>query len=288
MRVRDVAALGMVVIVAALAGGCQQSIFRQYEYEEEIYLKLDGRATMVVNASIPALVALRGMALDPDAQIDSDKVRAAFDSPAARVTGVGRSWRRNGRRFVQVRLDVEDIRRLGSAPAFSWSTYAFAEKDDHFEFRQTMGAPAHAGAAQATGQAPSQAPSQAPEANQTSGPGQAPESSQVPEPRQTQEPKQTLGHWDGSEIVAVRMHLPSRIEYHNATSKKVDRGNIVSWEQPLRDRLAGQPLEMDVRMQTQSILYRTLTIFGLALVAAIAAFAGVVFWVRQKGRAAEA
>ena len=46
----------------------------QYEYEEEIYLELDGSATVVVNASIPALVALRGLPLDPnpEARIDRD------------------------------------------------------------------------------------------------------------------------------------------------------------------------------------------------------------------------
>ena len=84
------------------------------------------------------------------------------------------------------------------------------------------------------------------------------------------------------------MHLPSRIEYHNATSRKVDRGNIVAWEQPLKDRLAGKPLEMEVRMQTQSILYRTLTIFGLALAAALALMAAVVIWVREGVKRKEA
>ena len=35
--------------------------------EEDLYLALDGSATLVVNASIPALVALRGLDLDPAA-----------------------------------------------------------------------------------------------------------------------------------------------------------------------------------------------------------------------------
>lgn len=39
-------------------------------------------------------------------------------------------------------------------------------------------------------------------------------------------------------------------------------------------------------MQAQSILYRTLTVFGLALAAAMLMMAGVVMWVRKKGRAA--
>ena len=35
-------------------------VFRQYEYEEDIYLSLDGSATVYVNTSVAALDALRG------------------------------------------------------------------------------------------------------------------------------------------------------------------------------------------------------------------------------------
>lgn len=254
MRVREVAALGLVVLVAALASGCQQSIFRQYEYEEEIYLKLDGSATVIVNASAPALVALRGLVLDPDQPIDRDKVRELYDSPGAQVVRVSRPWRRSGRRFVQIRLDVPDIRRLGAAAPFAWSSYALAQAGEQVEYRQTMGASAR----QAGGDG-------------TNGVAQA---------------AITRAKWDGTEIIAVRIHLPSKIDYHNAPTKKVERGNIVSWEQPLADRLAGKPLDMQVRMENRSILNRTLTIFGLAMLAAIIVFTSVVFWVKQKGRSA--
>ena len=77
--------------------------------------------------------------------------------------------------------------------------------------------------------------------------------------------------WTGDELVAFRMHLPAKIRFHNATSKQVDRGNILAWEQPLKDRLSGTPLTIEVRLDTQSILYRTLWLFGLmmALVAVL-------------------
>ena len=39
-----------------------------YEYEEELYLGLDGSATLNVNASVPALVALRGVDLNQSAR----------------------------------------------------------------------------------------------------------------------------------------------------------------------------------------------------------------------------
>jgi hypothetical protein len=246
MRPRELRALALLLAVLG-AAGCQ-SLFRQYEYEEEIYVKLNGQATMIVNASIPSLVALRGFPLDPspNAAVDRDKIRALYESPVthARVASV---WRRNGRRFVQVRIDVDDIRRLAEAPPFAWSQYQFAPETDPtgdiYHYRQTMRA--------AAGTPP------------------------------------TGVNWDGTELIAVRLHLPSRIEKNNAV-QGIERGNILSFEQPLRDRLAGRPLEIDVRMRAQSILYRTLTVFGLALAAAVALMAGVVVWVRRKGRAAAA
>lgn len=247
MRVRAAVVLTfLVVIVAAASTGCQRSIFRQYEYEEEIYLKLDGTATIYVNASIPALVALRGLDVDPApaARVDRDKIRAFYDSSNTHVVRVGQPWRRSGRRFVQVRIDVDDIGQLARSRAFDWSTYRFTLANQEYHYRQTWGA--------VSGTPPKDV------------------------------------NWDGTEVVAVRMHLPSRVVFHNTTTRKVDRGNIVAWEQPLSERLRSQPLDMDVRMQTQSILYRTLTVFGLALVAALILMAAVVVWIKRKGKAAVA
>ena len=63
---------------AACGGG---GLFgREYEYEEEIYLKVDGSATVVVNTSLAALSALRGAPSfdDGDAGVDRDAVRKFF------------------------------------------------------------------------------------------------------------------------------------------------------------------------------------------------------------------
>lgn len=232
--------LVVLLCVVTTVAGCQ-SLFRQYEYEEELYVKLNGQGSLIVNASIPALVALRGLKLDPspNAAVDREAIRMLYESANTHAR-IGSVWRRNGRRYVQVRIDVDDIRKLAQSRPFSWSTYSFAPTGDLFSYRQLMGASAG-----------------------TPPPGV---------------------NWDGNELIAVRLHLPSRIEYHNAPHG-VERGNILSWEQPLRDRLEGQPLEIEVRMQAQSILYRTLTVFGLALLAALLMMGGVVMWVRKKGRA---
>ena len=74
--------------------------------------------------------------------------------------------------------------------------------------------------------------------------------------------------WTGEETVLSRMHLPSEILFHNAPSREVERGNILKWEQPLAERLAGQPVEIEVDLESESILYTTLLLFGSTVVAA--------------------
>ena len=213
----------------------------KYEYEEEIYLRLDGSATVNVNASVASLVALRGVDLpaDPKARLDRDRVRALFTMPGAQPPRLTLS-RRDGRRFVHVSLDVPDVRQLQRQRMFAWSTYRFDRESDSFVYRQRVGAPA------------SQSP-----------PGTG---------------------WTGNEMVVFKMHIPSEIPYHNAPSRQTERGNILRWEQPLAARLNGEPLDVEVRMESSSILYSTLILFGLTVVAAALTFGIVIWWVVRRGR----
>ena len=232
-------ALGALVLAGA---ACGSGLFgREYQYEEEIYLKVDGSATVVVNSSLSALSALRGAPSFDDgaAGVDRESVRRFFESPVTRVARVGRPWQRHGRTFVQVRVTTDDIRSLSKVVPFAWSTYAFTARGETVTFVQAMG------------------PSVLPNAS---------------------------GPWQGGELVAVRLHVPAKIQFHNAPSKRVERGNIVSWEQPLKDRLAGQPLRVEVRMERNSILAWTLTIFGASAAAAASLFVLVIWWVKRKGR----
>jgi hypothetical protein len=225
-----------VLVVSACSG---TALFRQYEYEEEIYLSLDGTATVYVNSSIAALNALRGTTFDasPEARVDTTAVRAYYATPATRVVRVNQS-RRNNRRFVHVRLDVDDITRLGDVAPFAWSKYQFTSDGDLFKYRQFVG------------------------------------------PAAGKDPGNT--GWNGGEIVAFRLHLPSKIRYHN-TKRDVGRGNILVWEQSLAERLRSVPIELDARMERQSILYTTLWLFGTTFVAVALAFAVVVVWIVRKG-----
>jgi hypothetical protein len=254
MRFGTRAALVSVLLVTAgLATGCGANglLGTEYEYEEDLTLSLDGSATLVVNASIPALVALRGIDLntDPHARLDLEKIRQLYTSPFAQVSRVTQ-WTRARRRFVGIRLQVSDIRNLPKTAPFSWSTYSLHPKGAELEFVQTVGRSAFR-------------------------PG-----------------TMTNAGWTGGELVAFRLHLPSRINFHNARDvqsnepRDVQRGNIVTWEQQLSDRLEGVPLELNARMDPRSILYRTLWLFGLAFLAAIAVL-GFLIWLTMRRGAAE-
>ena len=66
------------------------SLFRQYQYEEEMYLSLDGTATLYVNSSLAALerAARDDVRPGPTARVDTAAVRAYYSTPATRVVRV--------------------------------------------------------------------------------------------------------------------------------------------------------------------------------------------------------
>ena len=241
---RCLAALTLLSLCATLLAGCRTLLPRQYEYDEEIQLSLDGSAVVYINGSIPALVALRGLDHDvtPNARLDRAAIRNFYSSDVARVSRISSS-RRHGRRFVHIRLAVQDVRRLPESPPFAWATYALAQQGDQYVYKQTVG------------------------------PAAAREVGDV--------------GWRGQELVAFRMHLPARILYHDAPSKQVERGNILVWEQSLAERLKGTPVAIEVRMESESILYTTVTLFAAMAVVVLALFAVIIWWVVRKGRREE-
>jgi len=237
-----------VLILWWRAGDVRDVFGRQYEYEEDLTIDLDGSGSLTVNASLAALSALRGLDVDPLAQsVDRDRIRALYESGVTRVKSVPRPWRRRGREFVQINLEFDDVRKLPQAAPLSWSTYQLGQENGQHVFRQSVTTSALK-------------------------PGSL----------------KNVG-WDGSEVVAFRLHLPSRILEHNARDLEKDeptgirRGNILAWEQHLADRLDGRPLTVQVRMESQSILYRTLFLFAGAFAAAVLTLGGLIWWTVRKG-----
>ncbi len=237
------AAIGLTLIAA-----CSNPLGRQYQYEEQLYLGVNGAATVVVDTSLPALVALRGVTIDTstNARIDRAEIRRLFEAANCPVQNVGQPWRRKGRRFVQVRLAAGDVRTLSKCGLLGWSAYELKPVDRLLHYRQVVGAPT------------------------------------VRDPGTV--------NWDGSELVAFKLHLPSRVHFHNVrrledgTTGSVERGNILTWEQRLTDRRAGTPIEMEVQMDETSILNTTLWLFGGAFLAAVVTLVLIVWWTMRRGR----
>ena len=242
----------MAAGLALAVAGCRSPFGPQYEYEEQLYLRTDGAATVVVDASIPALIALRGIALDPSASatVDRAALHALLETAGCKVDNVGQPWRRKGRRFVQVRISTPDVRALTQCKLLAWSSYALDRLPDGLHYRQTVGAPT------------------------ALDPGKV--------------------NWDGSELVGFKLHLPSRVRDHNVRRLEdnepgsLERGNILTWEQRLSDRRAGRPVELDVQMDSASILYTTLWLFGGAFVGAVLALVVIVWLIVRRGRKAVA
>lgn len=224
----------LVLFLSFLAASCGGLSGPQYEYEEDLYLRLDGSATLYVNSSIAGLNALRGARFDvtPGARVDRASVRDYFATPATRVRRLNLSRRQN-RRFVHLRIDVDDVTRLPEAAPFAWSSYEFSRAGETFEYRQLVGASVGL-------------------------------------------PVGEVG-WTGRELVAFRVHVPSQVVDHNAGAGNLKRGNILVWEQPLTDRLRGEPLALHARLETTSILSRTLVLFATTL-GAVGAVFGLIIW----------
>ena len=232
------------MLAAIASAACRSAFARKYEYDEEIYLALDGTATVYLNASVPALVALRGVDLDvdPRARLDRTRVRALFETPVTHVASVTTS-RRENRRYVHLRMEVDDVRRLGEAAPFAWSSYALGRQNDMLVYKQLVGRSA---------------------GRQVGNVG-----------------------WNGDELVAFRLHLPSRVPFHNSPAGEIERGNIIVWAQPLAERLEGAPVDIEVHLETQSILVRTLTLFAMTVVLAAATFALAIWWVRRSKKTSQ-
>jgi hypothetical protein len=255
MRVWSARAAAVVLGLAVVAAGCSNPLGRKYEYEEQLYLSVDGSARVIVDTSIAALVALRDF---PDSSsrssVEREEVRKFYVDGGCPDVRVGQPWTRSGRRFVQIRIEAESFAALGACAPLAWSKYSFERTDTGIRYVQLVGAP--------SGRAPNAV------------------------------------NWDGSELVAFKLHAPSRIHWHNVRRLedgepgKADRGNILTWEQTLADRRAGKPVAsggdiagaMEARMGADSILYRTLWLFGGAFAAAALLLVTLVWLTMRRGK----
>jgi hypothetical protein len=183
-----------------------------------------------------------------------EQVRAIYSSDNTRVGRIS-TWTRGGRRFVGVHITVADLRKLDQVAPLAWSKYDLHEEGDQVVYRHKL----------------------------------------LPSQKRTTLPIHGL---TGDELVAFRLHLPARIRFQNSRwldrdeSRPAARGNILTWEQRLRERLKGNPIAyaedktpdvMEARMDRESILYRTLWLFGIAFAAALLVLAGLIWLTMRRG-----
>ena len=147
--------------------------------------------------------------------------------------------RREGRRYVHLRLEVDDIRRLGELPPFAWSRYRFVDRGGLWVFTQELTAAAG----------------------------------------------KDVGDvgWQGDELVAVRLHLPSRMPVPQRAGRTVERGNILVLRTAARragqGRAAGHRGAHGDRVDPA----RRWRCSGMTVLA-LAALALFIWWVMRRGR----
>jgi hypothetical protein len=244
---RWIGAVAGLAVAVAVTSGCGV-LGREYEYEEQVYLDTNGSATVTIDSSLPALVALRGLAIDPNptARVDRQVIRRLLTDGGCQVVSIPEPWRRHGRRFIQIRLAADDVRDLSKCALTSWSKYTglVTQPDGTVRYQQSVG------------------------------------------PSTTADPGKV--NWDGTEVVGIKLHMPSKILEHNAHAidgggpGQPERGNILTWEQTLTERRSGAPIAIDVRMDQHSILARTLLLFVGAFAAALVTFAAVIWAIRRR------
>jgi hypothetical protein len=230
--------LARFVAVALLAAGSRACL--TYEYEHEIWLRVDGSGTVNVTGRPALWTAFKGLGdpRNPDATATRDAARALFERSGLRVRRVTLA-RRGGHPYLFVSADFADVNALAGSAAFP---------DLALGLRREKGR-------------------------------------LVLDGRWTRPPAALdVGARDREGLMAVRLHLPSKVYSHRNAADGVERGNIVSWRQDVAQGLDGRALDVGAEMDERSILLSTVLLFGMALALALAIFFSIYWAVVRRGR----
>jgi hypothetical protein len=106
--------LAAVLLLAAGLGACPS-----YEYEHELWLRVDGSGAVNVTGRPALWTAFKGLGnpRDPDATATKESVRALFEQSGLRVKRVTLT-RREGRPYLFVSAEFDNVNRLNGTPAF--------------------------------------------------------------------------------------------------------------------------------------------------------------------------
>jgi hypothetical protein len=104
--------LALTLLAAAMLRGCVA-----YEYEHEMWIRVDGSGTVNVTGRPELWTAFKGIALPADEDAARDAARRLFEASGLRVRRVTIT-RRGGRPYLFVSADFPDVNRLAATAAF--------------------------------------------------------------------------------------------------------------------------------------------------------------------------
>ncbi len=223
------------VLLALGLTGCLR-----YEYEHELWLRVDGSGTVYVTGRPALWAAFKGVgtAEDPENTISLEEVRRLFERSGLRVRKVIRV-RRAGQTYIFASADFQDVNALSASAAFPDLDLRLTREGEQLRLAGAWKPP---GAMRAAG------------------------------------PDERVG------LMAVRLHLPSKVREHKNAFAGVERGNIVTWRQDVAQAFQGRRLEFGALMDRRSILLATVTLFLGSIIAAVATIGLVLYLIYRRGR----
>ena len=129
--------LAAALLLALGLPGCLK-----YEYEHEIWLRVDGSGAVKVTGRPALWTAFKGLGnpRDPDTTATRDAVRALFERSGLQVKRVTVT-RREGRPYLFVSAEFADVNRLNGTPAFPDLRIGLRREQDRLVLEGTWARP---------------------------------------------------------------------------------------------------------------------------------------------------
>jgi len=226
--------LAVVLLVAATLRGCMR-----YEYEHEIWLKVDGSGEIAVTGRPSLWAAFKGLPVDEkDPAALQKAARELFERSGLEVRKV-QLVRRRGHRYLYVAATFKDVNRISYTPAFPDLRLGLRHEAGRLELDGSWQRPLES----------------------------------------------VAGGEDARDgLMAVRLHLPSKVYSHRRAAEGLERGNILSWRQETAEALDGGRIEFGAELDERSILFSTVMLFAGAVVLAVLLLALALWVLVRRGR----